>query len=308
MELGGRDAAIRGALFEWLRRTVAVQGDVLAWKVLKRGFEVEGQRVAALHPAGRGIWKPAGMDGALSLMTGTRSPYDDHFRGDRLAYSYQGKDPESSDNRAVRLTLEHGVPLAYFHAVEKSWYFAAWPVFVVKDEPAELRFWVQAEPAGVVVGGASIAGSMEGSMIAGEAPRRAYGTTQVQVRLHQRGFRERVLAAYKSSCAMCDLKHRELLDAAHIVPDAEGGEPVVTNGLALCKIHHAAFDQRVIGVDPDGYRIAVREDVLLEVDGPMLRHGIQGMEGRTLWVPRGADKRPSAEGLAVQWGRFLGTG
>ena len=81
---------------------------------------------------------------------------------------------------------------------------------------------------------------------------RRYSTAEVRQRLHQQGFRERVLGAYKDSCAMCRLKHRELLDAAHIIPDSEpDGHPVVSNGLALCKIHHAAFDARVMGVRPD---------------------------------------------------------
>jgi predicted restriction endonuclease len=39
------------------------------------------------------------------------------------------------------------------------------------------------------------------------------------------------------------VKHEGLLDAAHIVADSEEGPPAIQNGLSLCKIHHAAFDQ-----------------------------------------------------------------
>jgi len=44
-----------------------------------------------------------------------------------------------------------------------------------------------------------------------------------------------------------------LLDAAHIVMDADEqlGQPVVSNGLPLTKIHHAAVDAHLIGIDPD---------------------------------------------------------
>jgi len=36
----------------------------------------------------------------------------------------------------------------------------------------------------------------------------------------------------------------ELLDAAHITPDTHPeGEPIVSNGLSLCKLHQAAFDR-----------------------------------------------------------------
>ena len=42
-------------------------------------------------------------------------------------------------------------------------------------------------------------------------------------------------------CALCRLRHQELLDAAHITPDSEAeGEPLVSNGVVLCKLHHAA--------------------------------------------------------------------
>ena len=72
--------------------------------------------------------------------------------------------------------------------------------------------------------------------------RRRYITSEYRVRLHQAAFRERVLDAYQDQCSLCRLRHRELLDAAHIIPDSDpDGEPVVPNGLALCKLHHAAF-------------------------------------------------------------------
>jgi putative restriction endonuclease len=73
--------------------------------------------------------------------------------------------------------------------------------------------------------------------------RRSYLTATIQTRVHQRSFRERVLLAYQNHCALCNLKHVELLDAAYIIADKEDiGDPIIQNGLALCKIHHAAFD------------------------------------------------------------------
>jgi putative restriction endonuclease len=43
-----------------------------------------------------------------------------------------------------------------------------------------------------------------------------------------------------------------LLDAAHIVEDKDErlGQPIVPNGIPLSKIHHAAFDAHLIGIDP----------------------------------------------------------
>ena len=85
----------------------------------------------------------------------------------------------------------------------------------------------------------------------------------VRQRLHQATFREAILNAYGNRCAITGLPEARLLDAAHIMPDKdeELGQPIVQNGLPLSKIHHAAFDVNLIGIDPD-YRIHVSEALL----------------------------------------------
>lgn len=94
--------------------------------------------------------------------------------------------------------------------------------------------------------------------------RRSYATVNALRRIHQGRFRERVLRAYRECCAVCRLRHRELLDATHILPDKHPlGEPTISNGLSLCKIHHAAYDRNILGIDPD-LRIEIRPDVLRE--------------------------------------------
>jgi hypothetical protein len=73
---------------------------------------------------------------------------------------------------------------------------------------------------------------------------------------------------------------RSLVQAAHIVPDVEPeGIAAVVNGLALCAIHHLAFDRNVLGIDPDGV-VHIARRVLDETDGPMLRTGLQGFHAR----------------------------
>jgi putative restriction endonuclease len=76
--------------------------------------------------------------------------------------------------------------------------------------------------------------------------------------------------------------------------------PEIPNGLALCKIHHGAFDAALLGVAPD-YRIAIRADVLAEIDGPMLQHGLKDMDGRRIDVPRAERLRPNKDYLAERF-------
>jgi putative restriction endonuclease len=109
-------------------------------------------------------------------------------------------------------------------------------------------------------------------------------------------------------CAFCRLRHQELLDAAHITADSEAtGEPVVSNGLSLCKLHHAAFDRHFLTVRPD-YVIEVRQSILEEEDGPMLLHGLKGMHGTTIFIPREASLQPDRERLEERYAAFSAIG
>ncbi|MBN9326547.1 MAG: HNH endonuclease, partial [Cellulomonas sp.] len=111
--------------------------------------------------------------------------------------------------------------------------------------------------------------------------------------------------AYEGRCAVCSLAHVELLDAAHIVPDSDpGGIASVRNGLALCKLHHAAFDANILGIDPN-LKIEIRADLLEEIDGPTLRYGLQERHGEHLRVlPHVRAERPDRELLAERFAAF----
>ena len=137
------------------------------------------------------------------------------------------------------------------------------------------------------------------------ALRRRYVTTATRRRLHQHAFRQRVLRAYTEHCAVCRLRHVELLEAAHILPDTHPrGAAIVPNGLALCKLHHAAFDANIRGIRPD-YTVDLRLDVLEEIDGPMLKHGLQGFQGQRLRVvPSAARLKPNREFLEERYALF----
>ena len=89
----------------------------------------------------------------------------------------------------------------------------------------------------------------------------------------------------------------------HIKRDSEGGEPIVTNGLAMCVLHHRAFDADVMAVRPD-YKVEVRSDVLAEIDGPTLRHALQGLHGEPITLPRHRIERPDPILLEERYERF----
>src|SRR6056297_1095813 len=287
-----RSATCRAAAFQWLQTHWEGTGETIPREALRHGFPFEGERVQLIGP--QGIFKPRQTAHyPLSITTTTRSPYSDSFEPgtDFLLYSYRGNDPDFHENRRLRDAMHDRVPLIYFFSTIPGRYLAIWPVYVVGDNPRRLQFTVAAdEPA-------QLKYERDDS---DEQTRRRYATRIVRQRMHQRSFRDRVLQAYKERCSICRLHHSNLLDAAHIIPDTEEtGEPVVSNGLSLCKIHHAAFDSLYFGIKAN-YRIVVRPDILEEKDGPMLRHGLQAIHGSRISIPNERRSRPDPERLQVR--------
>lgn len=297
------DLRIRLAAFHWLEHQTERFGEVLSWKLIAKGFTIDNERVPLVSQ--QGIFKPRVLpDLPLSIRTSASGPYDDHFLpDDTLRYAYRGTDPRHPDNVRLRKTIQQQVPLVYFHGVIPGKYLTVWPVFVVGDDPGTLSFKVAADDPGAIL--RRLGSDFETiSDPSEDQSRRRYITSAVRQRLHQSGFRERVLQAYRDQCALCHLRHRELLEAAHIIPDSEpGGEPVIQNGLALCKLHHAAFDKYIIGIRPD-YVVEVNPIILEESDGPMLRWGLQDLHNHKVHVPRSHALRPSPDHLEWRYDRF----
>ncbi len=222
-------------------------------------------------------------------------PYADTEGPDGLLrYKYRGDDPMHPENVALRQAYERGLPLIWFVAVSQGVYLPRFPVWLVADEPSQLQFAVAVDGAQRLLPRGRIA----------DDEQRRYVERLTRLRLHQPVFRARMLQAYERQCAMCRLRHASLLDAAHILPDGHPqGRPVVPNGLSLCKIHHAAYDGDLLGVRPD-LVVDVRREVLNEIDGPMLRHGLQEMAGVRLLLPRQRDARPDRAALEERYETF----
>lgn len=290
------ERALRRAAMAWLDTRAAPAVDY-SW--LTR-FEFAGERVPLLDRQ-RGIRKPAGLAAALSIRTTYTDPrqtppYADAIGPDGFQrYMYRGFDPNHSENVALRRAMELKLPLIWFVGIASGVYEPIYPVWVVGEEPTLHRF--------------SLAVAEEQRFLTPDptdVDLRNYAERLTKQRLHQPVFRAQVLRAYEGKCCICRLKHVELLDAAHIIEDGKtNGQPVVPNGLAMCKIHHAAFDNKILGVRPD-LTLHVRSDVLSEVDGWMLKGGIQGVHNKPLEiVPANKAARPDPLRLDERYQQFL---
>jgi putative restriction endonuclease len=253
----------------------------------------------------RGIFKPRQMRFLLSIKTvfpkpGARVWYDDQrsvhrqiFEGEEAVdYAFMGQDPDAADNRWLREAWEGRVPIIYFVGIAPGRYQAMLPAFV--------SGW----DAGALSARVSFAQSDEMSASDASIERR-YALRLVKQRLHQATFREAVISAYRGRCALSGLPESRLLDAAHIVADKDErlGHPVVPNGIPLSKIHHAAFDAHLIGIDPD-YRLHVSDRLMRQNDGPTLE-ALKRLSGGKVLLPHRAKDWPDRERLSQRFERFI---
>jgi len=299
-----RDTLMRMAAFEHVRSLSEVY-DHLTAEELKPGFVFEGERIPLVNPQ-RGIFKPRQMRYLLSIKTvfprpGARVWYDDQrdvhrqiFEGDEMVdYAFMGQDPDAADNRWLREAFENGIPVIYFLGIAPGRYQAMLPAFISGWDANALK-------ARVAFG----APDQDVLVPPENTFERRYALRAVKQRLHQASFREAVIAAYDGRCALSGLPEQRLLDAAHIISDKNErlGQPIIPNGLPLSKIHHAAFDAHLIGIDPN-YRLHVSGRLLDQHDGPMLE-ALKQLKGEMLNLPARAKDYPDRDRLALRFEKF----
>ena len=300
------DHELRAAAFSSVRRLAEMFGHLRATE-LRTGFEFQGERIPFLNFR-RGIFKPQRMRYLLSIRTvfpkaGNRIWYEDQrlvqqqiYQGDeQVDYAFMGSDPASADNRWLKEAWENEIPIIYFLGIAPGLYEAIIPTYIVGWSASRLSASIAFGPPELV----------QSPYPATPAERR-YALREVRQRLHQASFREAVIAAYNGRCAISGLPETRLLDAAHIVEDTHErlGQPVVTNGLPLSKIHHAAFDAHMLGIDPD-FRIHVARRLMDQHDGKMLDL-LKSLQGQQIHLPSRSQDAPDRDRLAHRFDIYRG--
>lgn len=253
-------------------------------------YSINGIRLPLIDYT-RGIRNPRDFAATLAVVSSSNGPYPDRevFAG---MWEYRFADGSAvSDNKKLIAASELQVPLILFQKPRPGVYFPI-PVYVSQvDLDRRLVLLSHREVRSI------------NPQTASEVERR-WAESIVERRVHQPAFRAMILRAYDTQCTICHFRHAELLDAAHILSDKhERGYATTTNGMSMCKIHHAAYDQKFLGVDPD-YTIHINNDLLHEVDGPMLKYGLQQMDRQKIILPSRRVDHPDRENLELRFREF----
>lgn len=296
------DTLIRGAARQWLRAAKLrhPNGEIPAhdtnFTVSINGGDTV---IKALTPTGQGIWKPRQLDACLSVVTSWEHIYDDYFDEPNGVWNYAYRDGDYNhwQNRSLRLAMEHGLEILYFQGISPGLYFVDFVVALGESSRSAVQLGVLPQSDTLPdFSFETVSEKLEIELV-------KYETVNLRKRLHQAEFRQRVMKAYRRQCAVCSLKAEPLLDAAHIIRHSERGKAEVPNGLSLCKIHHGAYDQNILGISPD-YLIHINQDMLSQKDGPMLKHGFQERNQETILIPRKQPDRPDPEKLDQRFEEF----
>ncbi len=122
-----------------------------------------------------------------------------------------------------------------------------------------------------------------------------------------RQFSEAVRAAYNNRCAFCGVKFggitgiRSGIDAAHILAWSKHDLDVVQNGIALCKLHHWAFDAGIVALlsDADGYYTRFTSLASLLEQAGLQQLGVDGYRIPNELLPVAPEQRPSIQYLGL---------
>jgi putative restriction endonuclease len=115
--------------------------------------------------------------------------------------------------------------------------------------------------------------------------------TETRRRARDSGFIESVREAYNQTCVVCGSSReapdgRPEVEAAHIYPKSEGGADDVRNGVALCRLHHWAFDTGWLAFTDD-HEILVKD--VPEREG---YYQFKQLEGNSLVLPEEGGVEP----------------
>ena len=300
------DLALREQIFAWLRAQELHKPYFTREDLAE--FRYGSSKIRLLGPF-TGIWRVAQLShGAIGISTayvpeGAKRPYEDQLGADGfLRYKWRGENPNQADNVALRYAMEQGLPVVWYVGIgfvagtKTQLYKAEYPVYLIGEEAANHQFVVALESEQCIL--------PQGEPEEVQEIARRYNSRIAKVRYHQPVFRARVIHAYEERCAVCRLPFPELLDAAHIQPDSEGGSTRISNGLSLCKIHHGAYDANIMGISPE-YKIEIKESVLATFDGPTLQFSLKEMHGEALrQIPSDKTSRPDRELLAKRFEVF----
>lgn len=298
------DLAMRLTAAGALAQLSQIYRDAVPWSEIVKGFTFLGGRIMFASQA-LGIFKPRQMDRVLSIKTvvpraGRDASYSDQVAGGSengmWVYDMRERDPAHSQNQWLKTAWMEGLPLIYLRGLAPAVYLPSFPVYVTDWDAGagQVRMALGLECT-------SRQDLVEPALMGRELPRYTY--RHMQNRMSVACFRIDVLEAYQDTCALSGLAQPQLVDAVPITQGKSGIRLDVTEGLCLSRLHHAAFDANLLGIDSDG-RVHLSERLDTYVPGDPFVRNLLSVAGRRISMPRAPECQPNRDLLAARFEQF----
>lgn len=158
-------------------------------------------------------------------------------------------------------------------------------------------------PGELVTEAISVSGLLEGAAQGMTRTRVVQTMTKV---LRNSRFGRRQRDAYGGACAMCGLT-LNINQGAHVYPVETGeGSDHVSNGFYACLLHHKAFDDHLIYIDPISLEIRLHPGLVDEAMGNTANEQFVESTFTHLALPAADEDRVNAEWLVRRYGYFEG--
>ena len=287
-----------------LARLAQIYRDAVPWSEIVRGFPFPGGRIMLASQA-LGIFKPRQMDRVLSIKTvvpraGRGAQYADQVadgsENGMWVYDMREHSPAHPQNQWLKTAWMEGLPLLYLRGLAPAVYLPSFPVYVTDWDAGagQVRVTLGLECT-------SQQDLVEPALMGRELSRYTYG--RMQNRVSAACFRVDVLEAYQDTCALSGLARPQLVDAVPIAQGGSGGHLAVTEGLCMSRLHHAAFDANLLGIDPDG-RVHLSERLDTYANGDPFVRNLMSVAGRRIAVPEAPEFQPNRDLLAARFEQF----
>lgn len=305
-----REQRMRLAAFAHVERLSRANGG-LTGDQLNAGFLFEGEYIPLVRRQ-QGIGKVAAMPHLLSLRTAwlkSSSIYDDQaFAHEQISlsdaeitYDFARGGPDHEANRHLYNAWELELPIIYFLAIAQGFYHAFMPVWIVDWRPDDGEYGQVRLAFGLPDGDRPV-----------EAAERRAGLAVAQRGLRRAHFGERVVHAYRQRCAIsgegggktaADRRRARRLLGVLDLNGARVESRSPSDGVLLTKLHRAAFEANLIGIDAD-YRVRASQRLLAEIDDP-LAATLRDLDGVRIQIPNRPEHHPDRDLLNARYREFL---
>jgi putative restriction endonuclease len=253
------------------------------------------------YPVGINYRNPDERQRFIVLLSKEGGPYSDEVTSSET-FHYIGEGLEGDQNRTPRNqalidAVEESFPIYFFYQYEErsQWQYQGLVEVmdfqrIEKDGRKVFRFTMRRLDMDDYTEYKEAQETVEKQV---EEPNLTRETEEVETTRKARSsaFSRRVKEQYGYKCAVCGAERRSPegvpeVEAAHIYPKEEDGKDTVQNGIALCRLHHWAFDHGWFTITDD-LKVEVIE--IEEVETP---EEIKNISGKQLQEPEEPEYSP----------------